>query len=367
MKLTAKVKLIPTPEQYDLLKSTLEITNSACNYISEKAWENKTFRQFPLHKLTYYDIREHFPLSAQIAVRCISKVADAYKIGKKVKRTFKPLGAVSFDDRILSWRINLSEVSIWTVGGRQRISFVCGERQKELLQNRRGESDLCLIDGKWYLFTACDVETPETKDVKEFLGIDMGIVNLAADSDGEIFSGDKVEKNRRKYLHRRRNLQKKQTKSAKRKLKKISGRQARFQKDVNHCISKRIVQKAIDTGRGIAMEDLKGIRDRVTVRHAQQAQHANWAFYQLRQFITYKAELKGVLIEFVDPRNTSRTCPKCGCVDKHNRPSQSIFHCVQCGFADLADHNAAVNIAARAAINQPMVSPHSEAGTSHLL
>jgi IS605 OrfB family transposase len=353
MKLTAKVKLLPTPKQAQLLKQTLEVANAACNYISEQAWEHKTFRQFPLHKLTYYDVREKFPLSAQIAVRCISKVADAYKIDRKTKRIFSPLGAIAFDNRVLSYNLTKSEVSIWTVGGRQKIAFVCGKRQRELLSGQRGESDLVHIDGQFYLFAACDVETPEEEDVTEFLGVDLGVKNIATDSDGNSYSGAKVNGIRNRYARLRSKLQAKGTKSAKRLLKKRSRKESRFAKDVNHRISKELVQRAKDTGRGIALENLKGIRKRVTVRKAQRRQHHSWSFYDLRQKIEYKAAIAGVPVVLIDPRNTSRTCPVCGCVDKRNRPSQSVFSCIQCGFSGHADTIAAGNIARRAAVNQP--------------
>jgi IS605 OrfB family transposase len=236
-----------------------------------------------------------------------------------------------------------------------------------LLRGQRGESDLCYIDDKFYLFVTCDIETPEPIDIKGVLGIDLGIINLAVDSDGQIFGGEDVENNRRKFTHRRRNLQRNGSKSAKRKLKNISGKQARFQKDTNHTISKHLVQKAQDTERAIALEELGGIRDRVTVRRKQRARHANWSFYQLRQYISYKAELVGIPVIFVDPRYTSQTCSVCGCIDKANRPNQSTFSCVSCGYSASADHNAAVNISARAGINQPMVSNHQGLGTNYLL
>ncbi|MEL7592361.1 MAG: transposase [Anaerolineaceae bacterium] len=366
MKLTAQVKLLPNPDQAIALLQTLEIANDACNIISQKAWNTHSFRQFPLHHLTYQTIRDIFPLTAQVVVRCIAKVADAYKVDHKVMRVFRPHGAIAYDNRILSWKLDESEVSIWTIAGRTRIPFVCGERQRKLLVGMRGESDLCIHEGSFYLSTSCEVKVPEPKPVTEALGVDLGIVNIASDSDGIIYSGDVVETKRRIYSHRRRNLQRKKTKAAKRKLKKISGKQARYQKDTNHLISKRLVQKAQDTGRAIAMEDLGGIRDRVTVRgRKQRARHANWSFHQLRQYISYKAELAGIPVIFVDPRNTSRTCPICGCVDKRNRVTQSLFSCVSCSYSAPADTNAAVNISARAVVNQPMVSNHNGSGTSH--
>lgn len=362
MKLCAQVKLLPTPEQARYLKQTLEEANAACNYISKQAWENKIFRQFDLHKLTYRDVRKRFNLSAQVVVRCISKVADAYKVGKNVIRKFNPHGGISFDSRILSYKLENMEVSIWTVGGRQRIKFAAGKRQMELLNGQRGESDLCLINNEFYLFATCDVETPEPIDIEGVLGVDLGIVNIAADSDGGNFSGADVQRNRRIFEHRRKNLQKKGTKSAKRKLKKLSGKQARFQKQVNHTISKQLVQKAQDTHRAIALEDLSGIRE-APVRHSQRSKHSNWSFYQLRQFISYKAKRAGVTVIVVDPRNTSRTCPKCGHVDKSNRRTQSLFSCVSCGFSAPADTVAAENISVRAAVNLPMVSNQLGSGT----
>ena len=365
MKLSAQVKLLPNPDQAIALLQTLEIANDACNVISQKAWNSHTFRQFPLHHLTYQTIRDMFPLNAQVVVRCIAKVADAYKVDRNVMPVFRPHGAIAYDDRILSWKLDESEVSIWTIAGRMRIPFVCGERQWELLVGMRGESDLCIHEGSFYLSTSCEVKVPEPIPVTEALGVDLGIVNVATDSDGIVYSGKVVETKRRIYSHRRRNLQRKKTKAAKRKLKKISGKQARFQKDISHLISKRLVQKAQDTGRAIAMEDLGGIRDRVTVRgRKQRARHANWSFHQLRQNISYKAELAGIPVIFVNPRNTSRTCPKCGCVDKRNRVTQSLFSCVSCGHSAPADTNAAVNIAARAVVNQPKVSNLSDSGTN---
>lgn len=124
---------------------------------------------------------------------------------------------------------------------------------------------------------------------------------------------------------------------------------------------KAIVQTAERTSRGIALEDLNGIRARVTARRRQRARLANWPFRQLRSFVAYKARLAGVPVVYVDPRNTSRTCPECGCIDKANRPNQATFSCVSCGYSAAADHNAARMIRARAAVRQPMVASNSTA------
>jgi IS605 OrfB family transposase len=356
MRLTAAIQLLPSPEQADALKRTLETANAACDYISQVAWESKTFRQFAIHKLTYQAVRETFHLAAQLAVRCIGKVADAYKVDQKTQRTFQPYGAVPYDDRILSYNLKGAAVSIWTLSGRQAIPFVCGERQRELLSTQRGETDLALVRGKWYLFVGCEVETPEAIDAEGALGVDLGIVTLATDSDGEAFSGQQVERRRQWYQTRRQALQKVATKSAKRRLKRLAGRQRRFQKDTNHTISKRLVAKAERTKRALVLEELKSIRQRARVKGPQQrARHSNWAFGQLRAYISYKAQRVGVPVVCVDPAYTSQRCSACGHTERRNRKSQAEFCCVVCHHQLPADYNAAVNIE-RAAVNRPMVS-----------
>ena len=127
-------------------------------------------------------------------------------------------------------------------------------------------------------------------------------------------------------------------------------------------ISKRLVSKAKDTHRCIALEGLKGIGERTVVRHSQRRRHKSWAFNQLRQFIAYKAGIAGVLVKLVDPKHTSQTCPQCGFVSKSNHVSQSLFSCKVCGFASNADLTASLNIRDKAIVNLPIVSPLVEQG-----
>jgi putative transposase len=353
MRLTVALKLKPTPEQADALRRTLETANAACNHISQVAWETKTFRQFPIHRLTYQVVRETFGLAAQLTVRCIAKVADAYKLDRQRQRSFKPLGAVAFDNRILSYNLKGSEISIWTLDGRQAMSFVSGERQRRLLDHQRGESDLAFVGGNWYLFATCEVETPEPIDVDDALGVDLGVTNIAVDSDGEAHSGKAIKNVRYRHRRLRCKLQKKSTKGAHRRLQQLAGQEHQFAKHVNHVLSKRIVAKAERTKRAIALEELTHIRTRVRARRSQRATLHSWAFAQLRAFIVYKAQLRGVPVHFVDPRNTSRTCPACGHCAKENRKTQASFMCVSCGFAGPADTIAAGNIARRAVVSRP--------------
>jgi len=357
LKFAAKVKLLPNDEQAVYLKQTLERANLACNTISDTAWETQTFRQFDLHQLTYRHIRITFDLTAQMVVRCISKVADAYKLDKATKRTFKPHSAIAYDSRILSWSLPQQHVSIWTVGGRLTIPFVAKERNWELLQAQRGECDLAYIRGEFYLFATCEIDEPTPQDVDDVLGVDLGQKKLATDSDGTDYSGKAVATMRHRNRRLRKKLQSNGSQRARRKLKKLAGRERRFASNTNHVISKQIVQTAQRTGRAIALEDLTGIRGRVRVRRGQRDYLHSWSFYQLRQYIEYKARLAGVPVVYIDPRNTSRTCPACGCVDKRNRPNQATFLCIQCGHAAPADCNAAWNIRVRgrAALNLPNV------------
>ncbi|MBL8132436.1 MAG: transposase [Anaerolineae bacterium] len=353
MKLTAVVKLLPTEQQRDLLLKTLQRANAACDFASASAWEAKQFSQAGLHKLTYYPIRERCQLSAQMAVRCIGKVVDAYKRDKRTQRAFKPHGAIAYDSRILKWSLETQEVSIWTLAGRERIAFVCGAYHHQLLNGQRGETDLVYRKGKFFLYTTCEVEADSPMEVEDFLGVDLGVRNIATDSDGEIHSASHLLNVRHRYSRLRRKLQKKGTKSAKRLLKKRSLRESRFAKDVNHQISKHLVQKAQDSGRGIALEDLTHIRTRVTVQRRRRDDLHSWAFADLRVKFAYKAERAGIPVECIDARYTSQQCSCCGHTARSNRPNQSTFRCQSCGFVSHADWNAAVNIGRRAAVSPP--------------
>ncbi len=366
MKLIAQLQLRPTEEQAKALKETLQVANAACDFLSALAWDNQTFGQFALHKIGYGGARAQFGLSSQVIVRCVSKVADSYKLDKKVKRTFKPLGAISYDDRILTYQLDKGQVSIWTTAGRIKIPFVCGEHQRQLLETRQGESDLCFVKGKWFLVATCNVEEPPTDSKGGVIGIDLGIVEIATTSEGKSYSGKKVEALRKKLREHRRRLQKCGTKSAKRRLKKAARRQERFVRDRNHCISKEIVRDAKTSRKALSIEDLTGIRDRTSFNREMRWQMGNWSFFQLRAFLTYKAKKEGVMLSVVDARNTSRICSTCGHCEKANRKSQKHFKCLACGHESNADFNASLNIAQRARVNAPTVSNPLGLGTSPL-
>lgn len=356
MKLIARIKLQPTPEQHDALMRTLEAANAACNYVSDIAWRQKVFGQFNLHRLCYGDVRSRFSLGADVAVRVFAKVADAYKLDKKAKRTFKPLAAFPFNDRLVSYKLDKRIISVWTMDGRQKMPFVISDHAAKLLQGLHGECDLIYRKGEFYLYQTCDVDEDPSIDPDGFLGVDLGIANIAADSEGTFYQGNTVKSVRYRQRRLRSKLQKKQSRSAKRRLQKLSGKERRFATDTNHVIAKQIVNTAKDTGRGIALEDLTHIRSRVTARRSQRTILHSWAFAQLRSFIEYKAQRAGIPVVKVDPRNTSRTCPCCGHINKANRKTQDSFLCIDCGFSGRADHIAAINIGRRALLSAPNIA-----------
>lgn len=355
MKLVANLKLMPSPSQHAALLDTLTTANRACTWLAGQAWETQTFGQFALHKLAYHPCRDKFLLAAQMAVRCIAKVADAYKLDQKKRRRFKRYAAQPYDDRIFRFCSD-TEVSLWSTQGRLTIPYQCGQRQRALLAYRKGEVDLMYIRGVFYLAVVCDVLEPEEMGIEDILGVDFGIVNLAVDSDGTVYSGAPIDKARDRFLRRRHELQRIQTRSARRKLRELSGKQSRFQSNTNHTIAKRLVETAQRSAAGIALEDLTGIRERVKARRQQRPRHANWGFFQLRQYVSYKAALAGIPVTLVDPRHTSQECSQCGHIAKTNRPTQERFSCHRCGYTTSADFNAAQNIRHRAAVNRRMVA-----------
>jgi IS605 OrfB family transposase len=229
------------------------------------------------------------------------------------------------------------------------VAYIVGAYDAKRLERPKGQSDLVYRGGKWYLLVTVDVPETSPIDAVDFLGVDLGIKNIATDSDGNRHSGKDTERIRRKHNLQRKRLCRKGTKGARKKIKRMQDKEARFRRHQNHIISKAIVESAKRTDRGIALEDLDGIRERVTARGGDGRNRlSGWAFAQLGGFIGYKARLAGVPVVHVDPRDTSRTCAECGHCEKGNRKSQGEFSCKACGHEAHADANAARNIRALA-------------------
>ncbi len=271
-----------------------------------------------------------------------------------------------YDERILSFP-RIDRASLLTLDGRVEVPFRFGAYAEGMLARTRGPADLLYRNDTFFLAITVDTPEPTPTETADFLGIDLGIIQLATTSDGEFLNyaaGPKhshVNQVRARFSRFRQKLQKKGTKSAKRLLRKRSGREKRFSKDVNHCLSKAIVSTAKGTGRGMALEDLTHIRSRVNGSKRQRRVLHTWSFFQLRAFIAYKAALAGVRVVYINPAYTSQTCSACGHCEKANRTSQSKFLCTSCGYACHADVNAAVNIRQSARSRAAVIPPDAAA------
>ena len=363
MKQVIVIKLEPSQEQYQALLKTVEAFNRGCQYAADVAYEKRLANKIALQPFVYGALRSEFGLSSQMAIRAIAKAVEAYKRDRRIHVRFDVHGAMVYDPRIMSFK-GLTQVSLMCLQGRELVPMRYGAYQAARLHRARGQADLVYRDGLFFLHVTIDLPCAPTIDAQDVLGVDLGIVQLAVDSDGEAHTGAGVKQCRRKFSHLRAGLQKAGTKSAKKHLRRNRRRESRYQRNVNHCISKHLVQKALVGQKALAIEDLSGIRERVTVRTNQRYERLSWAFHQLRQFLEYKAAVAGVPLHIIDPRNTSRTCPACGHCAKENRRNQSEFLCKECGFHANADFVGSQNIRrkgleARANVISPMVSANA--------
>lgn len=347
VKLTLQLRVLPDTEQAKRLLDTMERFNEAATFAAKLGFEAGVISQPSIHTLAYRKIRDQFGLSAQMAVRAIGKAVECFHRDRTVCPVFKPHGAITYDQRIFSFK-GMDKVSLWALpSGRIIVPLVYGEYQKQRFDRMKGQADLVYRKGKFYLYCTIDLPSDAPVDPSDFLGVDLGVCQIATTSDGKQYSGSEVKSVRHRNRRLRAKLQKKQTRASKRRLKKLSGRERRFATHTNHCISKQIVAEAKRTGRGLAIEDLTNIRSRVKVRRKQRAVLHSWSFAQLRAFLEYKAALASVLMIAVDPRNSSRECSMCGHTEKANRQTQDRFHCRACGFTTHADINAATNLRER--------------------
>ena len=345
MNITLKVKLKTNEIQHNALLRTMNTFNDVCNDISRRAFEAKEYQKIQLHHLVYRSQRETFPLcGSQLVIRAISVVSDSYKIKRTRHRQnyFKKTSAVVYDDRIITFK-GEDFVNIWTNDGRMVIPIQVHDKEK--FKFRKGQTDLILENGNFYLICNLVVPTEEKYIAKGVMGVDLGVKKISVSSEGDVFSGEHIENKRKQYHSHRQRLQKRGTRSARRRIKTIGQRESRFRKDVNHVISKLLVTKAKALGYSLALEELTGINKQVTVRKASRSERMSWSFAQLRSYITYKAELYGVPLVIVKPAYTSQTCSKCGHYEKKNRKSQELFLCMSCGHTENADFNASKNIA----------------------
>ena len=342
---TAKIKLKISADE---LRTTFDAVTQAFNYVCKIGYENKDFNSISLHNKTYYDVRRLFNLPADLAVQTRMKSAESLKpaIRKKRKCPQSKLCSVRLSNKNYNIWFDRKEVSLLTVKGRVKTFFHFPKQFEQYVSWRRKSAELIIRKDKVYLCVVFqkDIEDFQQLDNPVILGIDRGINKVAVCSDNTFFNGN-INKVAHRYQRLRRQLQKCGSKSAKRHLKRISLKENRFRKDVNHCISKQIVG-ALPENSIIVLEDLKKIRQRVRLNKKGRRKLHNWSFYQLEQFLTYKADAQKIKIDYTDARYTSQKCSRCFHISRSNRKSQAVFKCVQCGFSLNSDLNASRNIEA---------------------
>jgi putative transposase len=368
--LTIVVKLQPTSEQVAKLEATVQAFADACNYVNEHT-DSKLTNKIAIQSLTYQTIKSEFNLVANMAVRACARVAANRKVafakGKPVKR-FAPT-SMDCDKDLFRFREHDWTVSLATIHGREPVELKAGNYQTGKLKGRNPTSaQLCKHrDGQFYLHIQIKDDAPDSPVTDKVIGIDIGRRDIAVTSQGQKWDGKHIQSVRDQFSLVRASLQNKApkgTRTTRRRcrevLRRLSGRERRYQQWLNHNISKSVVRRAIELTASIAIEDLTGIRERTNEqpRNKTERRRSNsWAFYQLRTFIEYKALGAGVRVIPVSPAYTSQMCSQC----LHIHPvkgksyrSGKTFRCGYCGWHGDADFNGANNIALVGLfINQP--------------
>jgi putative transposase len=358
MKRTISLKLILTQEQSKFLVETQQAFANACNTIVPVAIESRCWNRVALHHLCYYSVREDFPdLGSQMICNAIKKVCSSYKV-LKIKRSedvptiaFKHSGSVHYDKRTYS--LKNEELSLFTLNGRIKCGFKLGDFQKEYInQGDVKEAELIRKGKQWFFNIVLDIPDVPIKKEGKIIAVDVGENNLATTSNGTIHGGGKLRHERDKFLNRRKKLQSNGSRSAKRCLKRISGRERRIVKETNHIVSKVIVKEALETGaKAIVIEDLTNIRKRIKGNKRMRSRLHRWAWYELQQFIDYKAQSKGITVVYANPSYTSQTCSKCDCLGSRHK---HLFKCSNCGSYQHSDRNSALNLLK---LGESVVSP----------
>jgi len=355
----------------DGLLDTFKTYTKAYNTVCKIGWDSKEFNGVRLHFLSYPLIRESLPAQLAISVRMkatesLKSAKTRLKQKKKVSCPKSNLSSIRLDANSYNVWFDKNEISVLTIHGRKRFKFQSYEYLEQFLDWKRKSADLIYNKGKILLTFIFEKTVPDNQITSDtFVGVDRGIRRIAVTSNQLFFGGGRVKAVSNRYQKRRANYQSCGTRSAKRHLRVISKKENRFRRDENHCISKKIVE-SLPSGSTIVLEDLKYIRERCKHKKDQRGEFHSWSFYQLEQFIIYKAAAKGISIVYVDPRYTSQKCSKCGHISRSNRKNQTQFKCTRCGYTLNADLNASINIRnnyldsirhpSRAPVNEPIVS-----------
>lgn len=346
MKRTISIKLRLTKDQSNQLVDLRDSFLAACNQIVPFAVEHRCWNRVALHNFSYSKIRSSSQLGSQMVCNAIFAVCKAYKNRGILKDEVIPTirfhknRSVHFDKRTYS--LKGTSLSLYTLQGRIRVEMQMSPfHQAYFSHGSPKEAELTFKKGQWYFNLVLDFPDPSTCQNAGVMGVDLGENVLAATSSGKLFGGGKIRHERHKFLSKRRCLQSNGSESAKQLLQKISGKEARRIKHMNHKVSKQIIQEAIQTEVGtIVMENLTNIRKRIRAGKKIRSRLHSWAFHQLQTLIQYKAESHGLKVLYVNPAYSSQTCSSCGQLGERNR---HLFKCF-CGNQQHSDLNASRNL-----------------------
>jgi IS605 OrfB family transposase len=259
----------------------------------------------------------------------------------KKKPRKKKYSGLRFDKRTMTLRGE--QLSLSTSGKRGRVILKIPDYFRPIFDTWKLKGATLTYSIKteqFWIRLVYETETPPVKTEGVILGIDRGIQQLAVTSEGQFFSNRKIRAAQRRYLYNRKTAQTKGTPSSRRRLKAMGGKEKRFSRDVNHQVTKHLV--SLDDVKTYVLEDLKGIRNKNRGKK-QNKRVSSWPFHQFGFFLTYKAEMLGKEVAYVDARYTSKKCSCCKTIQKESR-KKSKYHCNQCSFQLHADWNAAINI-----------------------
>ena len=316
---------------------TLQAFADACNHILEVAKQERVKNKTKLHHLTYYNVRAKTGLKANHVCQAIRRVVVALTNHKQVHQ-FKGK-SISLDARVFSYRETTQQVGITLINQKVWLPLNIGSYQLDLLKGKKPTSATLVKhrNGDYYIHIQVDLVTQPLNSPKHVIGVDLGQRDIAHTSTGKAWNGDQVKAVRDRYVRVRASLQPKGTKGAKRLLKRLAGKEKRFQRWVNHNISKQLVEEAKQLNAAIVFEDLTGIRQRAKVRKSQRRALHSWAHFQLKQFTTYKAAILGVTVSSVPALYTSQTHHLCLHIGERKGKE---FFCEHCQKHEDADSNA---------------------------
>ena len=354
--ITAKVQVKVSAADKALLLRTMDAYRQACNHVAEHIFTTHDLKLASLNKALYRDLRAKFGLKSQMAQSVLKTVMSSYKtILTNQKEWIQPSFKIPQIDLVWNRDYSLRQdaFSVNTLSGRVKLGYYAHGMEEYFNKDiyHFGTAKLVWKHGKFFLHIPVTFKTPECadKDVSNVVGVDRGINFVAATYDdagkSTFVNGRPIKQKRAQYAATRKQLQKRQTPSARRRLKRIGSRENRWMHDVNHCVSKALV-KNNPAHTLFVLEDLTGIRSATErVRTKDRYISVSWAFYDLGQKLKYKAARAGDKVIKVDPAYTSQRCPKCGHIEKSNRNKRlHLFRCKKCGYTSNDDRIGAMNL-----------------------